>query len=80
VIKSKITEEEQEALNDLLTSEGFKVLVKSILPVYLEGQQQRVLTVNLPDNNSSRLITLELAKLQGAQGLVNFIKALKASN
>jgi hypothetical protein len=73
-MKLKLTEEQKEALLELLNSEGEKVLRNAIIPSLLRQMEQRFLTVRIDDPTSIHTLAFEKARLEGAQSMARMLE------
>lgn len=76
-LKGKLSDEEAEALSDLMDTEGFAVLVTKILPMLNEARVERVITQTVAEQSDLLKLGLARAELDGARKLAKEIASLK---
>lgn len=76
-LKGKLTDEEADFLSELISSEGFAVLVNKVLPVLIEARANRVLTQSIAEQHDLLKLAIERAEYDGAKKFAKDIGELK---
>ena len=77
MLKIGLKIEEREAIAEMLDSEGFRVLVKKILPALIEFKRERLFSQTLTEPNSFTQLALTRAEVDGAKRLATDMVELK---
>lgn len=73
----KLTMDEIEMLNELYTSDGYKVYINKVLPQLIKRHEEKVLAANVDSPAAGHILMIEKARLEGARALIADISILK---
>jgi hypothetical protein len=74
----KLTSEEREHLLEMVSSDGYRILVQIIIPALQERRKARVFTQEVTGYDSLILLSRLAAQVEGAKELSSDISNLKA--
>lgn len=76
-LQVKLTDEEVEALEFLVNSEGFSVLLHKVAPSFIRHAKDRLFSQAVQDQDSLLQLSITKSEVNGMQQLLNELEALK---